>query len=93
MIEVTRVARYMSSDEVKMKMQMTAGFHKMQKWLVIYNALIDPRPVSEIAKHTGLSEFSVQKILSEYNQSGPASLEHHATAASHQWSEDKKVSV
>ena len=77
MIEVTRVARHMSIDEVKMKMQMTAGFYKMQKWLVIYNALIDPRPVSEIAKHTGLSEASVHNIIAEYNQLGPDSLEAH----------------
>ncbi|MDY0040747.1 MAG: helix-turn-helix domain-containing protein [Desulforhabdus sp.] len=91
MIEVTRVARHMSSDEVKMKMQMTAGFHKMQKWLVIYNALIDPRPVSEIAKHTGLSEFSVQKILSEYNQSGPGSLESYEAVVAHRWSERKRM--
>jgi DNA-binding MarR family transcriptional regulator len=93
MIEFTRVARHMSSDEVKMKMQMTAGFHKMQKWLVIYNALIDPRPVSEIAKHTGLSESSVHKILSEYNQSGPTSLEPHETVVRQNWSEGKTMSI
>lgn len=85
MIEATRVAHYMSPDEVKMKMQMTAGFHKMQKWLVIYNALIDPRPVSEIAKHTGLSESSVHQILVEYNQTGPDSLESHGKVISQMW--------
>ena len=75
MIDATRIADHLSLDEVKMKMQMTAGFMKMQKWLVIYNAIIDPRPVSEIAKHTGLSEASVYRIISEYNQLGPEALE------------------
>lgn len=74
-METTRIVRHMSVDEVKMKMQMTAGFLKMQKWLVIYNATIDPRSVSEIAKHTGLSEASVDRIIAEYNSSGPESIE------------------
>jgi len=93
MIEVTGVAKHMSADEVKMKMQMTAGFHKMQKWLVVYNALIDPRPVAEIAKHTGLSESSVHKILAEYNQSGPESLDAHRKIMGRLWGEGAKASM
>lgn len=69
------VAGHLSADEIRMKMQMSAGFLKLQKWLVIYNVLVDPRPVSEIAKHTGLSEASVYRIISEYNNNGPDSIE------------------
>lgn len=69
------VADYLSLSEIKMKMQMTAGFLKMQKWLVIYNALADPRSISEIAMHTGLSEGSVHRIIEEYNRLGPEALE------------------
>lgn len=93
MIEVTRVARHLSVDEVKMKMQMTAGFHMMQKWLVIYNALIDPRPIAEIAKHTGLSESSVHQILAEYNQIGPESLDGPRKIMSRVWCEGTKMSI
>ena len=93
MIETTRVAKHMSADEVKMKMQMTAGFHKMQKWLVVYNALIDPRPIAEIAKHTGLSESSVHKILAEYNQEGPESLDTHTRILERLWREGGKSSI
>lgn len=75
MINATRIADHMSLDEVRMKMRMTGGFLKMQKWLVIYNAIIDPRPVSEIALHTGLSESSVQRIIADYNRMGPEALE------------------
>lgn len=77
----TSIADHLSLDEVKMKMQMTAGFLRMQKWLVIYNAIIDPRPISEIAKHTGLSEASVYRIISEYNSRGPEALDTSGKAA------------
>lgn len=69
------VQGHLSVDEIKMKMQMSAGFLKFQKWLVIYNVLVDPRPISEIAKHTGLSESSVYRIISEYNNNGPDSID------------------
>ncbi|MEM5786323.1 MAG: helix-turn-helix domain-containing protein [Syntrophobacteraceae bacterium] len=69
------VAGHLSAEEIKMKMQLSAGFLKFQKWLVIYNVLVDPRPISEIAKHTGLSESSVYRIISEYNNGGPDSID------------------
>ena len=71
----TRIAEHLSADDVRMKMQMTGGFLRFQKWLVIYNAIVDPRPVSEIARHTGLSEASVSRIITEYNKNGPEALE------------------
>ena len=69
------VAGYLSVDEVRMKMQMSSGFLRFQKWLVIYNLLVDPRPLAEIARHTGLSESSVYRIIAEYNNGGPESIE------------------
>ena len=71
----TRIAEHLSAEDVRMKMQMTGGFLRFQKWLVIYNAIVDPRPVSEIARHTGLSEASVSRIITEYNKNGPEALE------------------
>lgn len=70
-----RVARHLSLEEVRMKMRMRGGFFALQKWLVIYNAMVDPRPLSEIAMHTGLAEGTVQRIIAEYNATGPGSLE------------------
>lgn len=70
-----RVARHLSLDEVRMKMRMRGGFFALQKWLVIYNAMVDPRPLSEIAVHTGLSEGTVRRIIAEYNEIGPGYLE------------------
>jgi hypothetical protein len=79
------VAGHLSADEIRMKMQMSAGFLKFQKWLVIYNVLVDPRPISEIAKHTGLSEASVYRIISEYNNNGPDSIEAIRKMGLHAW--------
>ncbi len=72
---VSEAADYLSLEEIRIKMKMTSGFWKTLKWLVIYNAIIDPRPESEIAKHTGLSIATVHRIIDEYNNLGPEAIE------------------
>jgi hypothetical protein len=81
------VAGYLSADEVRMKMRMSSGFLRFQKWLVIYNLLVDPRPAAEIARHTGLSESSVYRIIAEYNNGGPESIESIGKMGRHPWFE------
>jgi len=81
MREALSVDDHLSPDEIIARLQMTGGSFRVQKWLVIYNALVDPRPVSEIAKHTGLSEGTVYRIIAEYNSSGPESLEERTMRA------------
>jgi hypothetical protein len=81
------VASYLSADEVRMKMRMSSGFLRFQKWLVIYNLLVDPRPLEEIARHTGLSESSVYRIIAEYNNGGPESIESIGKMGRHAWFE------
>lgn len=81
----TGIARHLSLDEISMKMRMSAGFLKFQKWMVIYNLLVDPRPIAEIAKHTGLSEASVYRIIAEYNDGGPDSIEAIRKLDPHAW--------
>ncbi|MHC1728692.1 MAG: helix-turn-helix domain-containing protein [Syntrophobacteraceae bacterium] len=87
------VQGHLSVDEIKMKMQMSAGFLKFQKWLVIYNILVDPRPISEIAMHTGLSESSVYRIISEYNNSGPDSIDAIRSMGPQTWFEQARFSM
>ena len=86
-IDRADITGYLSADEVRMKMRMSSGFLRFQKWLVIYNLLVDPRPLEEIAMHTGLSESSVYRIISEYNNGGPESIESIGTMGSHAWFE------
>lgn len=42
---------------------------------MIYNALVDPRPADEIAKHTGVSVSTVHRVICEYNRYGKTSIE------------------
>ncbi len=86
----TRVAGHLSVDEIKMKMKMSAGFLKFQKWLVIYNVMVDPRPIAEIAMHTGLSESSVYRIIAEYNNEGPDTIEALRGMGSPSWYEQAR---
>lgn len=87
------VQDHLSVDEIKMKMQMSAGFLKFQKWLVIYNVLVDPRPISEIAMHTGLSESSVYRIIAEYNNNGPDSIDAMRKMGRQAWFEQVRYSM
>jgi transposase len=69
--KVTKSIPHLSKEEVQERIKATVGFWRVQKWLVIWNALVDPRPAGEIALHTGLAEQSVHNLISRYNRLGP----------------------
>ncbi len=70
----TKAKSHLSREEVMEKIKNTRGFREMQKLLVIYNAIVDPRPAGEIALHTGLARQTVHNMVSEYNRTGEAFL-------------------
>jgi hypothetical protein len=72
---IDTLQNHLSLDEIRMKMQTRPGFLMMQKWLVIYNFIVHPRPLSQIAMHTGLSEATVYRIVSDYNRLGPEAFD------------------
>jgi transposase len=72
---VTKAAEHLSIEEVKHRMQSDSRAFCRQRWLIIYNALVDPRTAEEIAKHCGVSIFTVQKLISRYNRFGPSAVE------------------
>ena len=72
---VTKVVEHLSEEEIIKKIKDTVGFWRVQKWLVIWNALVDPRPASEIALHTGLAVQTVHNLISAYNRKGPTAIE------------------
>lgn len=74
MSRVSIAAPHLSVEAVKQKMKSPQSFWHRQKWLVVYNALIDPRPAWEIAQHTGVSVATVHKVISQYNLKGAAAL-------------------
>jgi len=70
----TKSISHLSKEEIQERIKTTAGFWRVQKWLVIWNALVDPRPAREIALHTGLAEQSVHNLISRYNRLGPEAV-------------------
>lgn len=75
MARVTRVAPHLTLEEVKQKLDTAATPWLRQRWLVIYTALLDPRPAEEIAAQIGTSRPFVSKISSLYKRFGPQGLE------------------
>ena len=75
MSRVTKALEHLSVEEVKHRMQSDSRLFYRQRWLIIYNALVDPRPAEEIARHCGVSKFTVQKLISRYNRFGVAAVE------------------
>ena len=75
MPKITKAASHLSGDEIKERIKQTTGFVRIQKWLVIYNAVVDPRPAADIAKQLGLAVQTVHNIVSAYNRQGPDALE------------------
>ncbi len=81
--EIITLEDHLSLNEIRIKMQTRPGFLMMQKWLVIYNFIVHPRPLSQIAMHTGLSEATVYRIVSDYNRLGPEAFDINLTKSYH----------
>src|SRR5438477_10169822 len=75
MTRITRDAGHLSVEEVKHRMQTEPHPWRRQRWLIIYNALVDPRKAEEIAKHCGVSKASVHQVISTYNRFGVEAVE------------------
>lgn len=75
MARVSRVLPQLSKVEVKEKIRTADNFRRQQKWLIVYNALVDPRPAAVIAKHTSASVRNVHQVISDYNRNGVAAIE------------------
>ena len=52
MSRVSRALPHLTAESLKQKFRTAKNFWQQQKWLVIYNALVEPREAKEIAKHT-----------------------------------------
>src|SRR2546425_13130497 len=75
MARITRAALHVSVEEVKARMIHDNSPLYRQRWMIIYQALIDPREAKDIAKHTGVSVATVNKLISAYNRRGVAAVE------------------
>jgi transposase len=72
---ITRAAPHLPVDAVKAKMVSAPNHTQRHHWLIVYQALVDPRPATSIALHTGVSVPTVRVVISTYNRWGPPALD------------------
>ncbi len=75
MSKKTKAKEHLTSEDVKQMMKTTTGFWRVQKWLIVYNALNYPRTSKEISEHLAVTESLVHKTISEYNRFGAKAIE------------------
>jgi transposase len=75
MPRVTHAAPHLPLAEVKNRMRTDQSADWRQRWLIIYNALVEPRSAAEIARHCGVSKATVHAVISRYNRLGVAAIE------------------
>lgn len=68
--DMTRAANHLTLEQVKEKMKEAKDTQQLQRWQIVYTALIQPRKAEEIATCVGVSKSLVQKIISRYNKGG-----------------------
>src|SRR3954463_5452868 len=71
----TYAAPHLTAEEVKERMIHDPHPLYRQRWLIIYNALVDPREAKAIAKDTGVSVATVHTLIPRYNQLSIAAVE------------------
>jgi transposase len=72
---VTRAAAHLSAEELAQRWKYDPRPHRRQRWLIIYQALVDPGEAAQIAKHCGVSTATVHQLISAYNRRGVAAVE------------------
>ena len=95
MARITRAAFHVSVEEVKERMSNDPRPLYRKRWLIIYNALIEPREAKDIARHTGVSVATVHKVISTYNRLGVAAVETPGKGGRHHeymtWEEEREL--
>ena len=81
MSRVSFVKPHLTAAQVKDKIATAPTARCQQKWMIIHNALIDPRPASKIAKHTATSLRTVHQVIADYNRVGACAIHPRAKLA------------
>jgi transposase len=66
---------HLEIETVKRKLKTAKKHWEKQRWLVIYNGMVDPRSARDIAKHVGVSKGFVHKVIQRYNCQGEDAIE------------------
>lgn len=93
--QVTQAFPHLGLEAVKHKVKTADKHWQRQKWLVIYNAMIDPRPAADIAMHVGVSKGFVRQVIQKYNRQGETALSTPGKGGRRNcymsWSEEKQL--
>lgn len=74
MARVSTVKPHLTEDEIKAKIATAPTARCQQKWMIVYNAFVEPRTASEIAKHTATSLRTVRQVIADYNREGASAI-------------------
>jgi transposase len=72
---ITRAANHLTVEQVKEHLKEAKEARQLQRWLIVYTALVAPRKAAEMAASLGVSISLVQKVISLYNRGGAHALE------------------
>ena len=72
---VTRVANYLTLEEIDERIGQCNAAWGMKRWMAIRHAIVDPKPAKEIGMHVWLAKQTVNNLVSAYNLYGPEALE------------------
>ena len=66
MVRVSKAYPHLSEQEIWGRIKGAKDYDRIRRWLVIFNATVDPRPAREIALHVGLATGTVHNLISNY---------------------------
>jgi transposase len=72
---VTRAAAHLPVEDVKKRAKTDPRYGCRHRWLILSNALGDPRPASAIAKHGGVAVETVHQLISTYKRFGVVAVQ------------------
>lgn len=75
MAKVTKALPHLTEAEINEKIKSTVGFWRVQRWLIIRQALINPKTAEEIALNYGVAEQTVHNLIAAYNRYGSDAVE------------------
>ncbi len=75
MARVSRVKAHLDINAVRQKIETSKSDWLKHRWLIVYQALVEPKSAVAIAQELGVSVALVHKVISRYNREGVAAIE------------------
>jgi transposase len=75
MDRVSRVKAHLDINAVRQKIETSKSDWLKHRWLIVYQALVEPKSAVAIAQELGVSVALVHKVISRYNREGVAAIE------------------